>query len=69
MTPAQFESLAQLLRLRPGFTLDAVRLHMTQGLPVPDAARAAGADYQLTLKAVHRARAGLALARRVCGVA
>ena len=68
MTPAQFEALAQLLRLRPGVTLDAVALHMTQGLSVPEAARAAGADYQLALKAVKRAKDGLALARLVCGV-
>jgi DNA-directed RNA polymerase specialized sigma24 family protein len=67
VTEAQFHSLAQLLRLRAGPTQEAVRLHMVQGLSVPDAARAAGVDYQLALKAVYRVNAGLDLAKLAVG--
>ena len=67
MTDAQFTALAQLLRLRAGPAQDAVRLHLVQGLSVPDAARAAGVDYQLALKAVYRVNAGLALTKRASG--
>ncbi|WP_310628163.1 hypothetical protein [Limnohabitans sp.] len=62
MTQQQFDALTKLLRLRAGPTLDAVRLHLVDGMPVPDAARAADVDYQLALKAVYRAKRGLALA-------
>jgi hypothetical protein len=61
MTDTQFTALAQLLRLRQGPAQDAVRLHLVQGLSVPDAARAAGVDYQLALKAVKRAKDGMKL--------
>ncbi len=66
MTDAQFAALAQLLRLRTGPAREAVRLHMVDGLPMPDAARAAGIDYQLALKAWYRARDGLDLAKAAC---
>jgi hypothetical protein len=62
MTETQFTALAQLLRLRAGPTLEAVRLHLVQGLSVPDSARTAGVDYQLALKAVKRAKDGHKLA-------
>lgn len=67
MTDKQFEALAKLLRLRPGPARHAVKLHLVGGLSVPDAARAAGADYQLALKAVYRVNAGLELVRAVSG--
>lgn len=67
MTDTQFKALAQLLRLRTGPVKEAVRLHLVQGLVVPDAARAAGADYQLALKAVYRVNSGLALVKIVIG--
>jgi DNA-directed RNA polymerase specialized sigma24 family protein len=67
MTEAQFTALAQLLRLRAGPARQAVRLHLVQGLSVPDAARAAGVDYQLALKAVYRVNAGLALTKQASG--
>lgn len=67
MTDPQFQALAQLLRLRAGSVQEAVRLHLVQGLGVPDAARTAGADYQLALKAVYRVNAGLALVKLVAG--
>ncbi len=62
MTESQFDALAQLLRLRQGPAQEAVRLHLVQGLSVPDAARKAGVNYQLALKAVKRAKAGHKLA-------
>jgi hypothetical protein len=62
MTEAQFAALAQILRLRQGQAQEAVRLHMVAGLTVPDAARVAGAKYQLALKAVKRAKDGHKLA-------
>jgi predicted DNA-binding protein (UPF0251 family) len=62
MTEAQFQALAQLLRLRASPTLEAVRLHLVTGLSVPDSARTAGVDYQLALKAVKRAKDGHKLA-------
>ena len=68
MTDTQFEALASLLRLRPGPTLAALQLHLVHGLPVPDAARQAGADYQLALKSGYRAKRGLALVRRAAGL-
>jgi hypothetical protein len=67
MTDTQFTSLAQLLRLRQGQAQEAVRLHMVAGLTVPEAARAAGVDYQLALKAVYRVKDGLALAKMAAG--
>jgi predicted DNA-binding protein (UPF0251 family) len=62
MTEAQFQALAQLLRLRQGQAQEAVRLHLVAGLTVPDAARQAGVKYQLALKAVKRAKDGHKLA-------
>jgi hypothetical protein len=62
MTEAQFQALAQLLRLRTGPAQEAVRLHLVTGLSVPDSARTAGVDYQLALKAVKRAKDGHKLA-------
>ena len=65
MTDAQIAALAQLLRLRAGPAREAVRLHLVQGMSVPDAARAAGVDYQLALKAVYRVKAGLVLIKKI----
>lgn len=62
MTKAQFQALAQILRLRQGSTREAVRLHLVAGLTVPDAARVAGVKYQLALKATKRAKDGHKLA-------
>lgn len=69
MTAAQFDALAQLLRLRQGPAQEAVRLHLVDGLSVPNAARQAGADYRGATYAVKRAKAGLALAQEAAGVA
>lgn len=68
VTSEQFTALAQLLRLRVGPAREAVRLHLVQGLSVPESARAAGVDYQLALKAVYRVKAGAELARSAAGL-
>lgn len=67
MTADQFAALSALLRLKPGPTNDAVRLHLVQSLSVPEAARTAGAEYRGTTYAVKRAVAGLALAKVAAG--
>ncbi len=67
MTEAQFTALAQLLRLRAGPAQEAVRLHLVQGLSVPDAARAAGLPYTHAWQACQRAKAGLELAKLAVG--
>lgn len=64
MTAEQFAALTQLMRLKPGPVNDAVRLHLVEGLSVPEAARMAGADYRGTTYAIKRAKAGLDLARK-----
>jgi len=65
MTQIQFNALVKLLRLRSSPTLDAVRLHLIDGLGQTDAARQAGADVRLVFKAVARAKAGVKLAQIV----
>ena len=67
MTPIRFDALAKLLRLRSSPTLDAVRLHLVDGLGQTEAARKTGTDVRLVFKAVARAKAGLALAQIVAG--
>ena len=67
MTEVEFAALAQLLRLWSGPTREAVRLHLVQGLSVPDAARAAGMGYRAATYAVKRAKEGLALAKVATG--
>ncbi len=67
MTDAQFQALAQLLRLRTGPAREAASLHLVQGLTVPDAARAAGMDYRAATYAVKRAKEGFALAKVATG--
>lgn len=64
MTAEQFAALTQLMRLKPGPVNYAVRLHLVEGLSVPEAARMAGADYRGTTYAIKRAKAGLDLARK-----
>jgi len=64
MTHTQFDALAQLLRLRTGPVLAAVRGVLVDGLPVPDAARLAGVEYRCAHQAVQRAKRGRDLARR-----
>jgi hypothetical protein len=68
MTDAQFQALAQLLRLRTGPAREAASLHLVQGLTVPDAARAVGMDYRAATYSVKRVKEGLALAKAAAGL-
>lgn len=67
ISAAQFDALADLLRLRTGPALVAVRLVMVDGLTVPDAARQTGMEYRAAHQAVKRAKRGLDLARTAAG--
>lgn len=62
MNDRQFKALCELLSLRPSPSNDALRLHLVDGLSVPDAARSAGCTYTAAWKAVKRAERGLELA-------
>lgn len=64
MTPAQFEALAQLLRLRAGPAQQAAALHLVDGLTIPDAARQVGMAYKDAYDAIKRINAGADLARK-----
>jgi hypothetical protein len=67
MTEAQFDALAQLLRLRTGPAQAAARLHLVQGLTVPDAARQVGMDYRAATYSVKRVKEGLVFAKVATG--
>lgn len=68
MTPAQFDALAQLLRLLPGSTSrELARLVLVDGLTQAEAATRLGATPQAVHNAVQRVREGLDLARQVVG--
>lgn len=64
MTPAQFEALAELLRLRTGPSRDVSRMVLVEGFSVSEAARDRGISYHLAYKAVKRAQDGLILASK-----
>lgn len=65
LTERQFAALCELLSLRTSRSNDALRLHLVEGLSVPDAARRAGCTYTAAWKAVKRAARGIELARQV----
>ncbi|MCA0240197.1 MAG: transcriptional regulator KorA [Proteobacteria bacterium] len=67
MTAAQFEALADLLRLRAGPAQVAAHLVLVGGLTVAEASRQAGLSAQAASNAVQRARAGLRLVRIAAG--
>lgn len=58
----QLKALCELLSLRKSQSNDALRLHLVEGLSVPDAARRAGCTYTAAWKAVQRAQRGVRLA-------
>lgn len=62
MTNVQFQTLAQLLRLRAGLAQNAARMVLVDGVSQADAARATGITPQAVHNAVSRCRTGLALA-------
>jgi len=63
LTDAQFDALAELLRLRSGLAVHVSRLVLVGGLSVPVAAKIVGMPYQRAWQAVQRTKAGLKLAR------
>ena len=65
MTEDQFSALAQLLRLRDSPSRVAAHAHFVGGLPVAEAAKQAGIDYQAAYKSVARINDGLVLIARV----
>ena len=68
MTPAQFDALAQLLRLHSGSaTADALRLVLVEGLTHDAAAAQAGAQRQSVTRAVGQARKAIAAAQVLAG--
>ena len=68
MTTDEFAALAQLLRLRGGPAQEVARLVLVEGLTVPLAAERAGLELRAAYLAAQRAREGLLLARKSCGV-
>lgn len=68
MTTAQFDALAQLMRLRAGSTRrELARLVLVEGLSNAEAAARLGATPQQVYQAVRAARAGVDLVRQVMG--
>jgi len=67
MTTAQFQALAELLRLRGGPATDAARLVLVDGLTVTEAAQRAGVSSSGVSNALARCRRGMELARRAVG--
>jgi molybdenum-dependent DNA-binding transcriptional regulator ModE len=63
MNQVQFDALSKLMSMRAGPAREAVRLHLVDGVSVPDAARQAGCGYRSAWQAVQRAQAALELAR------
>lgn len=63
MTPAAFDALAELLRLRAGPAQVAARLVLVDGLRQADAAREAGCTPQSAANTLAACRRGLALAQ------
>ena len=63
LTDAQFDALAELLRLRSGLAQDAARLVLVEGKSVSAAALDTGLPYPRAWQAVQRTKAGLKLAR------
>lgn len=67
MTDAQFEALAELLRMQNGVRREAARLVLVEGLKPADAARRAGTTPQTVNSALVSCRRGIELAQRVAG--
>lgn len=66
LTPAQFQALAQLLRLRPGSdSYRCAQLVFVDGMSIGDAARESGISYKRAHAAIQRVDRGLDLAREI----
>jgi len=68
VTSAQFDALAQLLRLRAGPQQAAARLVLVDGLAPADAARQAGVSPSALGNTLRACSRGLKLARLACGI-
>lgn len=69
MTPAQFEALADLVRMRKGSpSRESARLVMVCGMSGVEAARSTGVSKAGVYVATARARKGLQLARQAVGL-
>lgn len=66
MTPAQFEALAALGRLRTGPQREAARLVLVDGLRAADAARKAGCSASGLSNTLRVCKRVIALAAAVC---
>ena len=67
MTNAQFDALAQLVRLRTGAQQDAARLVLVDGMRQVDAARQLGISTAALGATMRACRRGVALAEIICG--
>jgi DNA-directed RNA polymerase specialized sigma24 family protein len=65
LTPAQFDALAQLLRLRESKGREAARMVLVDGVSPAEAARALGILRSNAYTAVYACRRGIELARVV----
>lgn len=68
MNAAQFEALAELLRMREGASKSAARLVLVEGLAPADAARQVGTTPQAVNSALRSCERGMSLARTAAGL-
>ena len=68
MTPAQFDAICTLISMRDSPSREVARLHLVEGVPVPEAAQRVGIGKVGGYKAVQRVRAGFELARVAVGL-
>ena len=65
MRQETFDMLCELIHMRDSASREVARLHLVEGVSVPEAAQRAGIGKIGGYKAVQRVREGLELARRV----
>ena len=68
MNAAQFEALAELLRMREGASRSAARLVLVDGIAPAEAARQVGTTPQAVNSALRSCERGIALARIAAGL-
>ncbi|MGK8437259.1 hypothetical protein ACRS3X_07895 [Ectopseudomonas hydrolytica] len=68
MNAAQFEALAELLRMRDGASKSAARLVLVDGIPPSDAARQVGTTPQAVNSALRSCERGMSLVRTAAGL-
>ena len=66
MTETQFKALEEIMGLnKTKKTTQAIRLHLVDGLRMPDAAKQADLEYQQAVQAISRAKKKVALCHQV----